>query len=85
MGYSEQPETSWTVGSQETGDLCEIKEMKTVLRSMNTARSQKLLTDFSLQPTKLMMQNNHQEKTLADSSVQSLSRILLSSPKPVNL
>lgn len=59
--------------------------MKTVLRSMNAARSQKLLTDFSLQPTKLMLQHNHQKKTLADLSVQTLPQILLSSPKPVNL
>lgn len=36
--------------------------MKTVLGSMNAARSQKLLTDSSIQPTKLMMQHDHQKK-----------------------
>lgn len=47
------------------GDCCETKEVKTVLGSMNAARSQKLLMDSSVQPTKLMMQHDHQKKSPA--------------------
>lgn len=60
--------------------------MKTVLGSMNAARSQKLLMDSSMQLTKLMMQHDRQKKISSyDSSVQNLPQILLSSPKLGNL
>lgn len=51
--------------------------MKTVLGSINTARAQKLLMDSSTQPTKLMMQHDHQKKISSYGlSVENLPQIL---------
>ena len=55
--------------------------MKTVLGSMNTARSLKSLTDSSIQPTKLMQHEQQKKVSSYDLSVQNLPQILLPSPK----